>query len=174
MSINENTSQKGKRKRIFEIALFFVLMLLIVAVYGVTTKYMKTKKESLVIQKERERVYTSSNEFVRTIDCSPIFDENPEGTAYKIKFELMSQKDGDILVYQQNGSNYRYTFSEVVRSTNKWTQYEIEVIPDLIDENVKASFLSFYGEYGTGVIPSVRYIEIQKIDERKNATGIVR
>lgn len=106
--------------------------------------------------------YCSGNEFVQTIDCAPLFDANPKGTKYKICFELKTAIPGNVIVYQQNGSSCRYSWSPfpIIEAEKEFVHYEIEVEPFIVDEKEDKSYLAFYGEYGTGVIPVIRNIII--------------
>ena len=110
------------------------------------------------------KTYSSSNEFVQTIDCAEIFDKNPNGSFW-ITFEIRASKEGTVQVYQQNGNGARYEFYEVVNVTQEYQEFRIKVSPVLVDPDRKSSYLAFYGEYGTGVIPKVRNISITACDE---------
>lgn len=106
------------------------------------------------------RMYSTTDEFLKTIDCAEIFDANP-GKDILISFEIKAKKEGEVLVYQQNGGTARYSFYEYVNVTKEYQTYDIIINPILVNEEVPEAFLTFYGEYGSGVIPTVRNISIQ-------------
>ena len=112
----------------------------------------------------KKRPYTSSNEFLQTIDCAAIFDANPDAV-YVIEFDIRAEKSGKVRVYQQNGSTARYSFQEYVDVTEEYQTMRIVVQPVLLDEAVENSMLAFYGEYGTGIIPEVKNISIREKEE---------
>ena len=118
----------------------------------------------VIQEKKADRVYTSQNEFLNTVDCAEIFDENPNKT-FLISFEIRAKEIGTILVYQQNGSGARYVFGESITVTQDYQLFQLEVMPILADVNEEASYLAFFGGYGTGVIPEVRRITIDVLDK---------
>lgn len=134
-----------------KIALCISLIALEVVLYMCVNYYFQIEKN--------KRPYTSSIEFVPTIDCAEIFNKNP-GKAFEITFDIRSEKPGKVLVYQQNGSSARYSFYEYVDVTEEYQTMQIVVEPILADENEEKSILAFYGEYGTGIIPEVKNISI--------------
>lgn len=106
--------------------------------------------------------FFSENEFLRTIDCAPIFDSNPSGTRYKISFDLRTKTPGEMIIYQQNGNDHRYWWKPCsIKTTTDFVHYEIIIDPVLTNDEVKEAYLSFYGEYGSGVIPVVMNIVIE-------------
>lgn len=108
--------------------------------------------------------YRTQNEFLKTVDCAPIFDIYPE-QSFKVTFEICSTKVGEVQMYQQNGTKARYYFEPIVISvTEDFTEVCLTVNPELKDENEKESFLAFYGEYGSGIIPTVRDIDIEVVE----------
>lgn len=117
-------------------------------------------------EKYGECDFYSYDEFLRTIDCADIFNSNPAGTKYKVSFDLKTQKPGSLIIYQQNGENYRYTWSPypVITTSQEYEHYEVEIEPILINAYVENAYLSFYGEYGTGVIPSIKNLIIEFIE----------
>lgn len=145
------------RKRLIKI-LFCVGMVAVelLLYFGVSKHIAKSKAEEA-------RYFRTENEFLRTIDCAEIFDAYP-GHAFELTFEIRAEKPGEILVYQQNGSNYRYTFSQRINVTEEYEAFCLVVEPVLVDEEVEKSYLAFYGEYDTGVIPTVRDINIRPIE----------
>lgn len=112
---------------------------------------------------EEARYFRTKNEFLRTIDCAELFDAYP-GHAFEVKFEICAEKSGEILVYQQNGSDYRYTFAQRIDVTEEYKEFSLIVEPVLVDETIESSYLAFYGQYGSGVIPTVRDISIVPLE----------
>ncbi len=110
--------------------------------------------------------YYSENEFLRTIDCASIFDSNPFGTRYKVSFDLKTKVAGKMIVYQQNGHDCRYSWNPypIIETSQEYTHFEIILEPFLVDENVKNAYLSFYGEYGSGVVPTIKNIKIEILE----------
>lgn len=102
---------------------------------------------------------TSSTEWLRYADLTPYFDTYGLLT-YFISFDLKAKKNGDIMVYMQNGSGSRYSFSATVSATTEYNHHTILVTPHYLDLHVKESWLAFYGTYGTGVIPSVKNVTL--------------
>lgn len=113
-----------------------------------------------VIYSENE--YNTQNEFLKTVDLAKVFDENPNAR-YQISFSIRTEKPGKIYVYSQNGSGSRYEFSSYIDTTETFSRHSITVIPNLVQPELMESYLAFYGEYGSGIIPSVREIEVQRI-----------
>lgn len=114
------------------------------------------------IAEDKARYFRAENEFLRTIDCATLFDNYP-GSSFEVKFEICAEKPGEILVYQQNASTHRYSFSERISVTEEFKEFCLVVNPVLTDEKEKMSYLAFYGEYGSGVVPTVRDISILPI-----------
>lgn len=108
--------------------------------------------------------FYSENEFVKTIDCAPYFDENPTAV-YNLYFEARGEKAGEVRVYLQNGDGAKYYFSEYIVVEDSYKEYSIEIKPELIDESIQEAYLAFYGGYGSGIVPRVRNIEIKKVKE---------
>ena len=106
------------------------------------------------------RIYISENEFLKTINCAEIFDDNPNAT-FEITFDIRAKQEGKVLVYQQNGSGSRYSFHEYIDVTEEYETMQVVVRPVLINTDEVNAFLAFFGEYGTGVIPEVRRIKIK-------------
>ena len=143
----------NKKKLIGKKTLIFsILLILEVTLYCVIIHAINEYRE--------KRVYTSGNEYVQTIDCAPIFDKYPNAQ-FKITFDIRTSIPGNILVYQQNHDSSKYMFSEVINVTQEFQTFELIVRPKLYDKRENMSYLSFYGEYGSGVIPEVKNINIE-------------
>ena len=113
--------------------------------------------------KEEYGDYHSDNEFLRTIDCAGLFDSNPPGTCYKISFDLKTAVPGTMTIYQQNGTSCRYSWNPkpTIETTTEYKHYEVEIEPVMANPDVVNAYLSFYGEYGSGVIPVIRNLVIE-------------
>lgn len=130
-------------------------------IYMGISRYMANVKEAQ--RAEEARYFRTKNEFLSTIDCAELFDAYP-GYSFEIKFEICAEKPGKVLVYQQNGSAQRYSFREVIDVTEEFQSFCLVVKPKLVDESQSKSMLAFYGEYGSGVIPTVRDLSIAPIE----------
>lgn len=148
-----NDSVKGR------VAIFVVLMTIIIALFVCIKRYI----EEIKYEKKINVEYCGESEYVRTIDCASIIDEYGTDRIYRIKFELKTTIPGEINVYFQNGSTSKYQVSEFVNSTTEFQKYVLEVNPNLQDANETEAYRSFYGGYGSGVIPTVRRIEFEVV-----------
>jgi len=110
-----------------------------------------------------DRYFRTETEFLRTIDCAPLFDSYPSHS-FELEFEIRTEKPGEVLVYQMNSSKHRYSFSQKIETTEEFKKISLIVEPILTDEEESESYLSFYGLYGSGVIPTVRNISIRVIE----------
>lgn len=108
--------------------------------------------------------YRGEHEFLKTIDCAELFDAYPD-SQFKLEFEICAKKPGEILVYQQNGVSYRYAFWERINVSEEFQKFTLVVEPVLVNEAETSSYLAFYGEYGSGVIPTVRGISIEPMEK---------
>ena len=151
------------RREITHVVICILLMTLIWGTFYVVNEGIADNKEREI----SERVYYSGNEFVRTIDCATIIDENGLDKAYEVSFEIMTDLTGNVQVLFQNGTGAKYAFLECVRSTTEYKKYTLIIYPTLSDENVDEAFLAFYGEYGTGVIPSIRNVKFDVCNSDK-------
>lgn len=105
--------------------------------------------------------FNGTDEFLQTIDCSPIFDENHDSTRFVVSFDLRTDISGSVKVYIYDKNGFKYWFSpQKIDSSTEFKHYEIECAPELVDENIVSSLLSFHGSYGTGIIPHVRNVSI--------------
>lgn len=118
----------------------------------------------MIKENQKKGPYTSTNEFLQTIDCAELFDKNPN-KSFLLSFDIRAEKPGKVLVYQQNGSTARYSFYKDIDVTQEYQTFQLIVEPRLVDVNESKSLLAFYGEYGSGVIPEVKNISISVYDE---------
>ena len=102
------------------------------------------------------------NELIQCNDLAPIFDSTGPAT-YEIRFDICASKPGPVLVYMQNGTNSRYIFEVYVNATTEYMRQAILVNPIMDDPSIEQSLLAFYGIYDSGVIPSIKNLEIIKL-----------
>ena len=119
---------------------------------------------NLIREGKWKKTYTSKSEFLKTVNCAEIFDENPN-SSFKISFEIRAEKAGNVMVYQQNGMGARYEFSEMIEVTQEYQNVQIIVTPVLDNLEETTSYLAFYGGYSSGVIPEVRKIKVEAWNE---------
>lgn len=121
---------------------------------------------NLIIDARNERLkglFTTDNEFLKTNNYAELFSKYQDNTLL-LSFDACAEKEGDIVVYMQNGETSRYTFKEqYIHVGTEWNHYEIEIIPHLTDEYTEEAYLAFYGGYGTGIKPMVRNINIEPV-----------
>jgi hypothetical protein len=103
---------------------------------------------------------TSASEFVQIRDMAPIVDKYGI-RQYTISYEIKTPVEGNFLIYNQNGSSQRYSFSAHVYALNYYQRYSTTVTPTLSSPAVVNSILAFYGTYGTGRIPTVKNVKIE-------------
>lgn len=111
------------------------------------------------------QIFTSNNEFNRTLDLAPIFDSYGL-VSYTISFDLKSTDVSNrniIRVYCQNGSGTRYSISQnyINNITTEFKRYSVTVTPILEKQNLTQSYLAFYGNYNTGNKPVVKNIKVE-------------
>lgn len=107
-----------------------------------------------------------SDEFIRHVNLSPIFDEQGPGHTYTLKFDIKSLDTSvydQVRIYMQNGSDQRYAFRPPPNVTVTEDYQTITLTglePQLSDSSVDASHLAFYGTYGTGNVPIVKNVKL--------------
>jgi len=108
-------------------------------------------------------VVGSSSEFVQYRDIAPIFDKFGTNIVYSLSLDLKSAVAGSVWVYMQNGSSTKYSF--VGASANATTTYQRFTFPNLTaaisTPTDTLAILAFYGGYGSGVIPSIKNVQIE-------------
>lgn len=115
----------------------------------------------------------TNGEFVSYGDLAPIFDMYGL-EEYTISFDLKAAKAGSVAVYCQNGSDSRYDIGRhTVKATTEYQRFSITVTPKLKDEAVAKSMLAFYGTYGTGVFPYVKFVKVEKGNKATDWTPAV-
>lgn len=125
--------------------------------------------------------YASTAEYIG-IDISDIWDiANALGQEITITFDIKVEKEGDIQIYSLGQK--RITGTNIRAYPGYWGSFQYTAKPHIVDTDTNGNVctLSFYGTYGTGVIPEVRNIQIELgenyfsekhiYDERENYKG---
>lgn len=108
---------------------------------------------------------TSVNEYVNYVDVAPYIDEYGL-REYKLSFDIKSANTSvrnTVQAYFQNGSGAKYGFARNVPVTHEYVRQEITFTPTLSNPALARSDLSFYGQYGTGNIPTVKNIRLEPL-----------
>lgn len=103
---------------------------------------------------------TGGSEFLRHNDVAPILDHYGL-RQYTFSFDIKAPVPGTVMVYLQNGSGARYTFSKHVTVTTEFTRLSVTTTPVVSNLNLSAAHLAFYGTYGTGRIPTVKNVKVE-------------
>lgn len=107
----------------------------------------------------------SQAEFVQYADLAPIFEKYGL-IEYTLSFDIKSadvSKNNLIAVYCQNDSSSLYSIGHTsIIVTTGYTRHSITFTPTIRDENEEKSMLAFYGIYGTGNIPAVKNVKLEK------------
>jgi len=140
-----------------QVRIFALLMISIFICFFIVSAILEGYKE----RKIYSNIYDSDNEFVRTIDCAPIIDKQGVLKEYEISFEIKAEKEGPVFVLFENGNGSKYSFLEMVYATTNYEKHVLKISPILANDDYIESYLAFYGEYGTGVNPTVRYLEFK-------------
>lgn len=106
---------------------------------------------------------TGRSEFLNdpSWDLAPLIDEYGLDREYTISFDLKSVVAGQIRVYSQNGSTFRYNIgTHIFNATTEYQRYSLTFKPEksAAFETETRSLLAFFGTYGTGRIPTVRNV----------------
>ncbi len=106
--------------------------------------------------------YASSNGCIKTIDCAPYFDEDPDAE-YEICFELKSTEEGEIRIFQDYNNNARYSTYQTVDASKEYKKYIITVKPKLVNPLSKESQLVFFSLRGEKVRFYIKNLEKKKV-----------
>jgi hypothetical protein len=106
---------------------------------------------------------TGRSEFLNdpSWDLAPLIDEYGLNREYTISFDLKSAVAGQIRVYSQNGSTFRYNIgTHIFNATTEYQRYSLTFKPEksAAFETETRSLLAFFGTYCTGRIPTVRNV----------------
>lgn len=106
---------------------------------------------------------SNTREFVQYMDMASLI--NQYGLRkYKITFDIKSDDTSSassVMVYMQNGSGARYSFSTSVPVTTSFTKQSVIVQPSGPNTSFTQSILAFYGTYNTGNIPTIKDLTIE-------------
>lgn len=106
---------------------------------------------------------TSANEYLRFTDLAPYIDKYGL-VKYKLEFDIKSanvSSNSTMSVYLQNGSGSKYSFGATVPVSTSFEHQSVVVTPTLSNAGLTNAYLSFYGTYGTGDIPTVKDVTFQ-------------
>ncbi|MCV6815295.1 phage tail spike protein [Streptococcus uberis] len=107
-------------------------------------------------------VYQGTSEFLRTADLAPVIDKYGL-VQYTLSFEAKVAVAGNVQVYMQNGAGSRYSgLMAKIDMTTGWKRYSITFTPTNSILSLTQSFLALFGTYGTGVIPSIKRIKVER------------
>lgn len=103
-----------------------------------------------------------ANEFLSYMDIAPVLDAHGTGV-YTLSFDVKAAKAGKLTVYFSGSRKYSFLLDQVDVTTD-WQRLVLPL--DIFLENAgnKTAMLSFFGTYGTGVIPTVRRVRLSKGD----------
>lgn len=103
-----------------------------------------------------------ANEFLSYMDIASVLDAHGTGV-YTLSFDVKAAKAGKLTVYFSGTRKYQFLLDQVDVTTD-WQRLVLPI--DIFLENAgnKMATLSFFGTYGTGVIPTVRRVRLSKGD----------
>ena len=105
----------------------------------------------------------TTSEFVQYADLAPIFNRYGTNQVYSLSLDLKATIAGSVHVYMQNGSYTKYSF--VANSVNVTTVYQRFTFNGLTaaisTPSETAAILAFYAGYGSGVIPSIKNVQVE-------------
>ena len=106
-----------------------------------------------------------TSEFLKYADLALVFDVHGL-VEYTISFDMKSadiSQQNTMQVYCQNGSSSKYSIgTHTLPITTEYVRHSITVTPSLNNEAETESYLAFYGNYGTGNIPSVKNVKVER------------
>jgi phage minor structural protein len=104
-------------------------------------------------------------EFLQYADIAPIIKEHGF-IEYTISFDIKSadvSQSNSIAIYCQNGNGTLHSIGyNYITVTTDYERHHITVTPVIQNEEETQSYLAFYGTYGTGNIPFVKNVKIEK------------
>lgn len=110
--------------------------------------------------------FVGNNEFARTIDIAPLIDKYGL-KKYDVSFDIKSANiasKSTVNVYMQNGSGARYGGLSVnVPVTTTFTHQDLTFTASNSNMSLTQSYLSFYGTYSTGNIPTIQNIQVSVV-----------
>jgi hypothetical protein len=101
-------------------------------------------------------------EFGQYRDLAPTFDTYGL-VPYSLSMDMKVNKPGNVLVYMQNGSSTKYGFvgANVSATTEYQRFYFNNITPSISTPSDTAATLATYTEYGSGVTPTVKNIQLE-------------
>lgn len=119
---------------------------------------------NLLANSDIEKTSLIPNEFMQYADIASIIDKWGL-RQYTISFDIKSANTSlysSMRVYCQNGSDARYYIgNQNVPVTTQYTRQSVTVTPTNQNLSLPVSMLAFYGNYGTGNIPTVKNVKIE-------------
>lgn len=106
---------------------------------------------------------TGVNEYLRYQNMVQIIDSwglRPYIVSFDIKSASVASK-ALTQVYLQNGSGSKYSFGASVPVTTSYVRQSVTVTPTTSSATEVDAYLSFYGTYGTGNIPTVKNVRVE-------------
>ena len=105
-------------------------------------------------------------EYCHVGNAKPIFEKHGL-QRYVVEFDGRSDIEGRIDLYSLSGGNYGYRIGQhVFRFTTDWQHHEIGFIPTIMNNSTEGNcIISFYGNYGTGVIPHIKNLKIRTAED---------
>lgn len=126
-------------------------------------KSYKGKPTTNLLSNPTNEVIGTTSEFVQYADLAPIFDTYGTSVAYSLSLDLKAKKAGSVLAYMQNGSWSKYNF--VYQSVNVDTVYNRfyfnNITPSIQTPSETQAILAFYSGYGSGIIPSIKNVQVE-------------
>lgn len=125
-------------------------------------------KENLL--KDSKKEWKTAREYVApSYNLNEIFDKYPIGQTYTISFDAKSDdpsKNSSLQFYSNPGSTIQNKYIFATRGftglTTEYQRFSHTIIPNLsADPSYPKSGMSFYGQYDTGNIPTIRNIKIE-------------
>lgn len=81
---------------------------------------------------------------------------------YVIEFDARTDVEGRVNVYDTSGNDYKYTFiNETFTCKKEWQHYKFTGKAKLGVDGGHECKISFFGKYGTGVIPHLKNFKIR-------------
>lgn len=127
-----------------------------------TVQNLSVGGRNLLIGSSESYVYQGTSEFLRTADLAPVIDKYGL-VQYTLSFDAKVAVAGNVQVYMQNGAGSRYSgLMAKIDMTTDWKRYWITFTPTNSNLSLTQSFLALFGTYGTGVIPNIKRIKVER------------
>lgn len=128
-----------------------------------TQKSWKGATTTNLLSNPTAEVNGTTSEFVQYADLAPIFNTYGTGVTYSLSLDLKARIPGSVLVYMQNGSASKYNLiSSWVSATTEYQRFVFNgLTASIATPSETAAILAFYGVYGTGVISSIKNVQVE-------------